>query len=89
MSNDFPKKWQPFLDNLQLQHRVVQAAFEYGLAVLLAEAGELTVVGRDAAGAPALFRAADGQEFSRTSTGNPAQEQMVQDHLRSVLGWEA
>jgi hypothetical protein len=51
------------------------------------ESGEAVVTGRDATGAPALFRAADGCAFSLARPAlDPAQETMLLAHLRWLLG---
>ena len=87
MSGKLPDYWQAFLNNLHLPPGLPQTGFEYGLAVVLVEIGEAAVTGRDAAGAPALFRAADGCDFSLTRPDlDPAQETMLLAHLRWLLG---
>ncbi len=70
MSDNLPEQWQTFLENLQLPPGPVQSAFEYGLTQLLIEAGEI----------PASAPAPPRPDIS------PAQEAMVLNHLRSLLG---
>jgi hypothetical protein len=86
MSGKLPDYWQAFLNNLHLPPGLPQTGFEYGLALLLVESGEAAVTGRDAAGAPALCRAADGCDFSLTRPDlDPTQETMLLAHLRWLL----
>ncbi|GAB4447290.1 MAG: hypothetical protein Kow0031_29890 [Anaerolineae bacterium] len=72
MSNNLPEQWQTFLENLQLPPGPVQAAFEYSLTQLLVEAGEMDAI----------------ETIPPRPDISPAQEEMVFNHLRWLLGRE-
>ena len=90
MSDGLPDYWQALIDDLHLPPGLPQAAFEYGLAAVLVESGEAKVTGRDTAGAPTLFHAVEGCDFSLARPDlDPAQETMLLAHLRWLLGLES
>jgi hypothetical protein len=85
-NNNLPDPWRGFIDRLFPPSQRVRDTYEYCLALLLAEQGDLEVTGHDTNDAPSTFQTAEGRTVSLPRPEiTPQEEAMTLEHLRWLV----